>query len=244
MNWESLSHVQLFVTPRNSPGQNIGVGSCSLLQGIFPTQGLNPGLPHCRQILYQLSHQGSPQRKYRWEKKSTWKDFSTLLALGEKSVKLQWDITTNLWKQLKQKAWKYQRLGRRQRSWVSGTQVGINKGTATLKSSLSAVYRTKHVLAIQPSHCTSWTFYPREVKTHVHTKNLHMHIHSNFIHNSKKLKITQVLFKEWMVEHSLGCPYHATLLSNKKEQTLDTTNKFDGLQNRSRSYGTLRRGTG
>ena len=39
-----------------------GVGSLSLLQGIFPTQGSNPGLPHCRQILYQLSHQGSPQR--------------------------------------------------------------------------------------------------------------------------------------------------------------------------------------
>ena len=43
-----------------SPGQNTGVGSLSLLQGIFPTQGLNPGLPHCRQILYQLSYQGSP----------------------------------------------------------------------------------------------------------------------------------------------------------------------------------------
>ena len=39
---------------------NTGVGSLSLLQGIFPTQGSNPGLPHCRQILYQLSHQGSP----------------------------------------------------------------------------------------------------------------------------------------------------------------------------------------
>ena len=48
-------------SPRNSPGQNIGVGSSSLLQGIFPTQGLNPGLPHCRQILYQLSHKGSPR---------------------------------------------------------------------------------------------------------------------------------------------------------------------------------------
>ena len=46
--------------PWNSPGQNIGVGSFSLLQGIFPTQGLNPGLRHCRQILYQLSHKGSP----------------------------------------------------------------------------------------------------------------------------------------------------------------------------------------
>ncbi|KAB0353465.1 hypothetical protein FD755_023832 [Muntiacus reevesi] len=40
--------------------QNTGVGSLSLFQGIFPTQGLNPGLLHCRQILYQLSQQGSP----------------------------------------------------------------------------------------------------------------------------------------------------------------------------------------
>ena len=45
----------------NSPGQNTGVGSLSLLQGIFPIQGSNPGLPHCRWILYQLSHKGSPQ---------------------------------------------------------------------------------------------------------------------------------------------------------------------------------------
>ena len=46
-------------SPWNSPGQNTGVGSLSLLQGIFPTQGWNPGLPHCRWILYQLSHRGS-----------------------------------------------------------------------------------------------------------------------------------------------------------------------------------------
>ena len=42
-------------------GQNTGVDSLSLLQGIFPTQGSNPGFPHCRQILYQLSHKGSPR---------------------------------------------------------------------------------------------------------------------------------------------------------------------------------------
>ena len=35
------------------------MGGLSLLQGIFPTQGSNPGLPHCRRILYQLSHKGS-----------------------------------------------------------------------------------------------------------------------------------------------------------------------------------------
>jgi len=44
-------------SPWNSPGQNTGVGSLSLLQGMFLAQGLNPGLPHCRQILYQMSHQ-------------------------------------------------------------------------------------------------------------------------------------------------------------------------------------------
>ena len=44
-----------------SPGKNIGMGFHALLQGIFPTQVSNPGLPHCRRILYQLSHQGSPR---------------------------------------------------------------------------------------------------------------------------------------------------------------------------------------
>ena len=48
-------------SPWNSPVQNTGVGSFSLLQGIFPTQRSNPGLPHCGQILYQLSHKGSPR---------------------------------------------------------------------------------------------------------------------------------------------------------------------------------------
>ena len=47
--------------PWNSLGQDTGVGSFSLLQGVFPTQGLNPGLPHYGQILYQLSHKGSPR---------------------------------------------------------------------------------------------------------------------------------------------------------------------------------------
>ena len=50
--------------PWNSPGQNTGMGSLSLFQGIFPTQRSNPDLPHCRQILYQLSYQGSPNIIY------------------------------------------------------------------------------------------------------------------------------------------------------------------------------------
>ena len=62
---KSLSRVRLFVTPSTSPwnswGWNTGVRSLSLLQGIFPTHGSNPGLSHCRWILYQLSHKGSPR---------------------------------------------------------------------------------------------------------------------------------------------------------------------------------------
>ena len=64
---KSLSHVRLSATPCtvatrllhswDFPGKNTGVGSCSLLQGIFPTQGSNPGLLHCTQTLYPLNHQ-------------------------------------------------------------------------------------------------------------------------------------------------------------------------------------------
>ena len=62
--WKSLSpdslRSHLLYSPWNSPGQNTGVGSLSFLQGILPTQESNWGLPHCRQILYQLSYQESP----------------------------------------------------------------------------------------------------------------------------------------------------------------------------------------
>ena len=64
--WKLFSRVQLLwphglYSPYNFPGRNAGVGNLSLLQGIFPTQGSNPGLPHYRQILYQLRHQGNPR---------------------------------------------------------------------------------------------------------------------------------------------------------------------------------------
>ena len=56
----SLQPCKLY-SPWNAPGENTAVGSLSLLQGIFPTQGLNPGIPHCRQILYLLNHKGNPR---------------------------------------------------------------------------------------------------------------------------------------------------------------------------------------
>ena len=61
--WPHRLYSTRLLCPWNSPGKNIGVGSHSLLQGIFPYQGLNLVFQHCRRILYHLSHQEKPQRR-------------------------------------------------------------------------------------------------------------------------------------------------------------------------------------
>jgi len=61
MDWSPPHHglePSRLLYPWNSPGKNTGVACHALLQGIFPIQGLNPGLPHCRQIRYHLSYLG------------------------------------------------------------------------------------------------------------------------------------------------------------------------------------------
>ena len=72
----------------DSPGKNTGVGCPAFVQGIFPTQGLNPGLPHCRWILCQLNHQESQYKliwivNYKVEEDSRFLDplFRTLCSL-------------------------------------------------------------------------------------------------------------------------------------------------------------------
>ena len=55
---QALCHPAGLLCPQDSPGKNTGVGCYALRQGIFPTQGSNPGLPNCRRALYHLSHQG------------------------------------------------------------------------------------------------------------------------------------------------------------------------------------------
>ena len=76
--WKSLSRVRLFMTPQTIKSMEFSkpeywpsliyssLKNNSLLQEIFPTQGSNPGLPNCRQILYQLSHKGSLKRLYTY----------------------------------------------------------------------------------------------------------------------------------------------------------------------------------
>ena len=65
-----------FSVHRDSPGKNTGVGCHALLKGILPIQGWNPGLPHCRWILYPLSHQGNPRLlewvAYPFSRGSSW----------------------------------------------------------------------------------------------------------------------------------------------------------------------------
>ena len=75
----------------DSPGKNTGVGCHAFLQGIFPTQGSNHGLLHCRQILYHLSHQGSP-----------------IYSLNPSQSPMRWVLVTSPiqnMRQLRQKEW-------------------------------------------------------------------------------------------------------------------------------------------
>ena len=85
-------------SPWNSPGQNTGVGSSSLLQGIFSIQGLNAGLPHCRRILYWLSHQGSPSIlewvPYPFSSGSSWPRNQTRVSCMQLSKKIFWKNKT------------------------------------------------------------------------------------------------------------------------------------------------------
>ena len=55
---QALCHPAGLLCQQDSPGKKTGVGCNALRQGIFPTQGSNPGLPNCRRALYHLSHQG------------------------------------------------------------------------------------------------------------------------------------------------------------------------------------------
>ena len=92
--WKSLSCAPTLrphglYSPWNSKGQNIEVGSRFLLQGIFPTQGSNPVLPHCRQILYQLSHQGRPHATV---KKLSWKKVKTNKKKPLRAERKKWEI--------------------------------------------------------------------------------------------------------------------------------------------------------
>ena len=82
--WPHGLYPTRLLSPWNSPGKNTGVCSHFLLQGIFPTQGLNLALPYCRLILYHLNHQGSP-----------WGRMDTCMCMAE-FIRCSPEITTTL----------------------------------------------------------------------------------------------------------------------------------------------------
>ena len=94
----------------DSPGKNTGVGCHALFQGIFPTQGLNPGLPHCRRILYHLGHQRSNMEVSQKTKNRIiiWPSNSTPRYVSKKPrdkcspmFRITLFIIVNVWKQSK-----------------------------------------------------------------------------------------------------------------------------------------------
>ena len=99
---ESLSVMSDFLRPHglyspwNFPGQNPELDNLSLLQGIFPTQGSNPDLLHCRQILYQLRHEGSPGIVewvvYPFSRGSSWPRNWTGVSCIASGIWLYWNV--------------------------------------------------------------------------------------------------------------------------------------------------------
>ena len=80
-------------SPWNSPGHKTGVGSRSLLRGIFPTQGSNPGLSHYRWILYQLSHKGSPRILENSMDRGAW--WGIVHRVTKSQTRLKWLSSSN-----------------------------------------------------------------------------------------------------------------------------------------------------
>ena len=121
--------------PWDSLGKNTGVGCCSLLQGIFLTQGLNPGLLHCTQTLYCLSYQGIPKRLILYYP-----------ACSEKNIILHRKETMSLvrlnyaqYRWASQVAQMVKSLPAMQKTWVwsLGWEDPQEKGTATHSSILA-----------------------------------------------------------------------------------------------------------
>ena len=102
--WKSESHSVVsdslwphgLYSPWNSPGQNTRVGSLSLPQGIFPIQESNWGLLHCRWILYQLSHKGSPRIlewvAYLFSRRSSWPRNQTQVSCIVSGFSTNWGM--------------------------------------------------------------------------------------------------------------------------------------------------------
>ena len=152
--------------PWNSPGQNTGVGSRSLLQRIFPTQGSNPGLLHCRWILFTIRITGKPKN----------------IEVGSLSP-LQWIFPT-------------QGLNPglphcRQILYCLSHWGSPQFGVFLSKTFHSLSFYVKYKPALQPKSHIPWNLYTISENICPH-KDMHLIARNSIIHKSPKLEIIQI----------------------------------------------------
>ena len=124
----------------NSPGKNTGVSSHSLLQGIFPTQGWNPGLLHCMQILYRLSHQGSPQGLLDYRHRE-------LITFPPMTLKREYSraiYTTMVWNYVRERCGRY--------------KAGVHLGNIHVKGEQSHIFFLYWIIAFRLKICCCFLY--------------------------------------------------------------------------------------
>ena len=198
------------------------MGSLSFSKGIFPIQGLNPGLPHCRWILYQLSHKGSP-RLLEWvaylfsSGSSQSRNRSSVSCISGKFF-TNWAIREVFIKQLKWKIVANPVLGWMWRNLISYT---FWWECQMVQPPLEIVWQfliKLNILLIWPhdSGIALLDIYLRKMKTYVHTKTCTLMFLRALVLIANILATTKTSFSEWMTEQTLIHPCNGLILNNKK----------------------------
>ena len=200
----------------NSLGQNTGMDTLSLLQGIFPTQELNPGLPHCRWILYQLSRQGSPhhQRIHTSDKEACENMFHIICHQGVQINSTGYQFIPIRMAKIQNtdtKCW--------QGCWAMGILIHCwweFKMDQPLWKTVWLFLSKPNILLLLNLATTLLRIYPKELKTSVHTKPEYG-VYSSFIHSCQNWKLLRCpSVGEW----NSGISDNRILFSNEKKWSI------------------------
>lgn len=119
-------------------------------------------------------------------------------------------------------------MARRQRHWITQTLLlGMQNGAGILANGLAVPYKTTHATNHMTQQRHSWALCQRNENLCSHTKNLFTNVHNGFLCNSPKLESIQISFAKWMVRRTGAHLCQGTLLSNRKEWTIDPHNHLD-----------------